>query len=778
MTSGLQFKLHDASIWMVPSVHFRLAFVEEVNRVCSAERPDAVAVELGPQTAAAATAWLTELKVRPGGGSMPLPCMLGLIKPNRRIRPGYRAAAIRLQQWTGKELHELSPELLHEQLNYSAVSTLPLSSADSIIEAMRCALELNVPLYGIDLEDTAERQQKEIMMQDPTLAADGFADYVSRNAEIAEEQRDEEIDSRRELAMAARLKGLTEKHRRIVFVCGLAHWRKLLNLLETQALQPSPYPQVSEEELSIFQRVLMHPMLAVYHVDTFPVFSETYEGERRSASQPRAKYGSSRQWLPHDVFLRMLEETYRKHFTDVSGEQLDRAFEDLEAKSDFEQLLQNFCTLRQRLTPDIYSSTVVAKGVMSEKFCDRLTQTFMDIQWAQPSDFPDLPVLAPAPLPAELARPNDTLRAELVYSDGRSSSGFFVQSLPGRSSIPMNIPLVWKWQDAPPPELTLPEDFTLETWVPTEDLINAFLFRAVRLARQQSAGHKIELFEGSLLDGVHMKTTLRSAARGEDRIYVRTDNRHLLSSDADIDGFPVVWIFRLNEAEEPEWRFSGDELERLAQFAPEKWTAGLPKTGWMITSVAPCIGAHDDETLSTPDYAVRSETILGKLSYWPQCCQKTSAEWAVETGLTRNPVCSGPDFGALTQHYRERYGFEVGQFPWYVTLIRMAIPLAKKAVTVVAPDGYVLPNIVYQEAAHRRYLPSKGAEKSIQVRLVPLSYFPSGALRRMSHLVWLPVLRRVYDKTGIDFPVYPEHIKRYFNERMDTYRRLIPAKWH
>jgi hypothetical protein len=769
MTSGLQFKLHDASILMVPSVHFRLAFVEEVNRVCSAERPDAVAVELGPQTAAAATAWLTELEVRPGGASMPLPCMLGLIKPNRRIRPGYRAAAIRLQQWMGKELHELSPELLHQHLNYSAVSTLPLSSADSIIEAMRCALELNVPLYGIDLEDTAVRQQKEIMVQDPTLAADGFADYVTRNAEVAEEQRDEEIDSRRELAMAARLKGLSQKHRRIVFVCGLAHWRKLLTLLETPDLRPAPYPQVSAQELNVFQRVVMHPMLAIYHLDTFPVFSETYENERRrSASQPRARYGSSREWWPHGVFLSMLEETYRKHFTDVSGEQLDRAFEDLEAKSDFEQLLRNFCTLRQRLTPDIYSSAVVAKGVMSEKFCDRLIQTFMDIQWAPPRKFPDLPILAPSPLPAELARPNDTLRAELVYSDGQSSSGFFVQSLPGRSGIPMNIPLAWKWGDAPQPQLRLPDGYTLETWVPTEDLINAFLFQAVRLARQQSRGHKIEVFEGSLLDGVHMKTTLRSAARGEDRVYVRTDNRHLLSSDADIDGFPVVWIFRLNEAEEPEWRFSGDELERLSQLAPEGWTAGLPKTGWMITSMAACIGAHDDETLSTPDYAVRSETILGKLSYWPQCCQKRTAEWAVETALTRNPVCSGPEFDALIQHYRERYGFEVGQFPWHVTLIRMAIPLAKKAVTVVAPDGYVLPGIVYKEAAL----------KHIQLRSVPLSFFPSHVLRRMSHLVWLPVLRREFDETGIDFPIYPEHIKRYFNERMDTYRRLIPAKWH
>src|SRR5258708_398496 len=311
MTSPPQLKLNDASIWVVALVHFCLAFTEEVNRLCSSVKPDAVVVELGPQTAAAAITWLRELGVGPGG-SVRLPCMLGLLKPNHRLRPSYREVAVRLQELTGKDLHELSPEVLCEYLDYSAFSTLPLSSADSIVEAMRCALELNVPLYGVDLEETASRQPKTIMLQDPALAADGMEDYVARNGAFAKLQRDEEVDGRRELAMAARLKGLSEKHSRIVFVCGLAHWRTLLTLLQTSELTPAPYPQVSEQELSVFQRVIMHPMLAVYHVDTFPVFSDEYEGSRRSASQQRAKYAKARDW--QEVFLAMLQDAYQNKF--------------------------------------------------------------------------------------------------------------------------------------------------------------------------------------------------------------------------------------------------------------------------------------------------------------------------------------------------------------------------------------------------------------------------------------------------------------------------------
>ena len=770
MTSALHLKLNDASIWFVPSVHFRLAFVEEAHRLCSSEKPDAVVVELGPQTAAAATAWLRDLGVGPGRVSVPLPCMLGLIKPNRRIHPSYRAAAIRLQELTGKELNELPPEVLRENLDYSAISTLPLSSTDSIVEALRCALELNSPLYGVDLEDTAERRQKTIMLQDPASAADGFGEYVVRNVTFAEQQRDEEIDGRREMAMAARLKALSEKHRRIVFVCGLAHWRKLLTLLQTPELKPAPYPQVSEQELSIFQRVIMHPSLAIYHVDTFPVFSAEYEGDRKNVSQQRTKYARARDW--HDVFLEMLQATYEKRFDSKgSGEQLDRVLEDSEAKNDFEQLLRNFCTLRQRRTPDVFSALAVARGVMSEKFCSTLAETFMDIEWATPDKYPELPILAPSPSPS---RSNQSLRAELVDSDGRCSKGFFVQSLPGRCSVPMNIPISWEWKNAPPPYVPPPNDDTTETWVPTEDLINALLFRAVRIAREQGGGPKIEAFEGSLLDGVDMKETLRSAARGEDQIFVRADRRQrirFLPSDEDIDGFPVVWIFRLMEGPQLTWKFSADELSKLSAGAlSDQWmAAGLERAGYMVTSVAAVTDSHTDDKLSTPDYKVITETIVGKLSYWPQCCESRTAEWAVETRLARNPVCSSPSFESLSECYRERYALEVGDLSWHVTLIRMAIPLAKKAITVVAPDGYVLPGIVYQEAALKR----------IQVRVVPLSYFPSEVLRRMSHLVWLPVLRREFDQAAqIDFPVFPEHVIRHFNEPLDAYRRLIPAKWH
>ena len=89
----------------VPAVHFRVAFAEEVNRLCTdpKTRPDAIAVELGPQTAAAGAALLRDLGMGPSQRK-PLPCMLGLTRANRSIRASLRQRAIQLQEITGKDL--------------------------------------------------------------------------------------------------------------------------------------------------------------------------------------------------------------------------------------------------------------------------------------------------------------------------------------------------------------------------------------------------------------------------------------------------------------------------------------------------------------------------------------------------------------------------------------------------------------------------------------------------------------------------------------------------
>src|SRR5689334_16554296 len=122
----------------VPSVHYQFAFAEIVNQafLSNSSLPKAVAVELGQGAVDAIASWLRQLGIGQSGESKRhLPCMLGLIRRNRRIHPDYKSVALRLQETYGVPLHQLSPRILRQQLGFSALSLYCISPTDSIIEA-------------------------------------------------------------------------------------------------------------------------------------------------------------------------------------------------------------------------------------------------------------------------------------------------------------------------------------------------------------------------------------------------------------------------------------------------------------------------------------------------------------------------------------------------------------------------------------------------------------------------------------------------------------------
>ena len=98
----LNVHFENSELLAVPAVHFSHVFAAEVNRLCAhpETRPEAIAVELGPQTAAAVAERLRQLCLGPGGRK-PLPVMLGLTRPNRMVRAGSRGKGLRCDGATG-----------------------------------------------------------------------------------------------------------------------------------------------------------------------------------------------------------------------------------------------------------------------------------------------------------------------------------------------------------------------------------------------------------------------------------------------------------------------------------------------------------------------------------------------------------------------------------------------------------------------------------------------------------------------------------------------------
>jgi len=239
------------------------------------------------------------------------------------------------------------------------------------------------------------------------------------------------------------------------------------------------------------------------------------------------------------------------------------------------------------------------------------------------------------------------------------------------------------------------------------------------------------------------KATLRSANRGEDRIFVRQavgSRAWFPGADDDVEGFPFIWILRLMDNAKVSWKFSYDSLSELRTYLGHstRWDqAGLASRGYMISSVIPVTNCRTDDELSIPkkNYHVKRDDRIGQLSYHPDCSKRAAALWAETSRLERDPVCS-PSFADLCRLYRERFGLEFEGQPWHQTLVRLAIPFAKKAITVIAPDGYSIPSFVHREAASRR----------VEIRQVPLSYFPTEALRKS--LAYLGYLQLIEQKTS------------------------------
>jgi hypothetical protein len=183
----------------VPAVHHQTVFARHVHSIFRDPRqlPDAIAVELGHEFVLELVSFLTELKQ---GTSVKilLPCMLGIMKHNRFIHTDQTERALLLQEFHRLPLYNLPDDLLANRLNFSKWSTIFISPGDSIIEAVRCAIELDIPVYGVDLSDFASTIVGNYRIEDPQCAGRDLTEYGDRLMKYCDAVRDLRIDFNRE----------------------------------------------------------------------------------------------------------------------------------------------------------------------------------------------------------------------------------------------------------------------------------------------------------------------------------------------------------------------------------------------------------------------------------------------------------------------------------------------------------------------------------------------------------------------------------------------------
>ena len=655
-------------------------------------------MELGPETAHSALSWMSEL----GVGTLdvrPFPVMLALLKRNRMIRASFKEKAFRLQRESGKDITELSPDVLKRELGFSEYTVLFLSPIDSIIEGLRCGLELGVPVQGVDLEDAADGDYVPALIEDAHIAGKDFELYMARNVGRADAYRDEETDFRRELTMAARLKTLMIKYQRVVFTCGMAHWVKIHSLLHDDTIQPAVQVEISPSQDRRYKRVVVHPQLAASYVDLFPAVIRSYENRRKPASQGFAS-ARQRRWIDTaGLFQRTLKRVYKKSFSQkdpslgVSG-----AAPNLDTLKSFEMYLGNLCRLRHTQVPDLFMTVQAGKDLIGGEFATELARAFMKFPWTSPKKHPGCALLSPS---SESGRRPGTVT--FIEDGSRTGKDFFVRSTLSNSEPLTEGLAAYEWDEAE--EYVSGSEY--HAWHPWNCLISLLSFQALKkCSRKNHVKHSL-LFEGSILNGIDVKSTIRAYSRGEEQVYVRD---FLCESRPDspslLEAFPVVWLLSPEEHPKSTWNVLVEPSRFMRKHIQDKESfQKVVNAGGSSMVVVIGYGSSVDSQHAFPGgQDIRIERYHGILMFQPiSWSNRQFARWAELTRYKRNPFCTTPLLGAwgnsdLERFYSQEHGILLKDCDWRTALILLALPFTRAVLTVVIPAGYRLEKGVYEKA--------------------------------------------------------------------------------
>lgn len=714
----------------VPSVHHHTAFAMQVNNICSDthQRPDAIAVELGHSLVLELVSFLRELK-QGESEKKSLPCMLGIMKRNRFIHNDKYEKSLLLQELYRSPLCNIPEDILAERLNFSKWSTLFISPADSIIEAVRCSIELNIPVYGVDLNDFASTKIENFRVEDPASIHYDLQEYGTRVMKYCSTGRDKQIDLNREIFMASGLKYCLSRHRKVLFTCGMAHWKSIMNLLDD--IHPGPFAVHEILEKSEFRRVIVHPSLVAPLMEIMPQITFDYETARQPVNSSIEK---TRFLKPEMMIRNCLDSVYHEYASSYESMGFTRSGSVAWSRiNEYEQYLFNLSAVRQRKVPDMSVLLISAKVMMDNKFGRLLTQKLMEVnpEWASTKDFPDLPVIQ------QVSNKN----IENSYTPDLNE--------------------YWEWRQKKKNKYFLPRAGNPWLWPPCESLIYGIAFKGAEISNiNLKRKHDSLAFDGSLEGGINVKATVRALIRGERKIYVsKLDSCQDNAIQDGINPDPFVIIFpEYSDLTSANWSYftAGSELEHFVKDSGLFDRIRNEKGDIFVSSILL------EEKIAPPSHL---ELLISEMSRThgtvmfgnPCINSKQSAIWLESAEYKCCPILSAYGMDSILTYYSHHFNLKINLSDWKQSLIRMAIPFAKKMVTIIASESFCISEEAKKEAYRNR----------VQLNLVSYANFPEAQLNEARHRFSIQTL----DRAGIVFPPETEVL---LGQTKDTYFEMLP----
>ncbi len=442
------------NIHCIPAFHNRIQFARQVREAFGELTPDVVALELPD---------IYYSDLLQGIARLPRLSLLCLRQPDQRL------------------------------------TYLPVFPSDPMIEGLRLARENQIPAALIDLAVENYNLQEEAFAipDDEAIESVGLAAfYETVHPHLKPAPGNAKKDDRRERHMAARLKELSARYERVLFVCGMGHWESIKSHLEAGS------EQIFEHETEHVDAPFLAkvgPKAREALLEEIPYFVFHYElGRRFNTGYHR------------DTLLRQLAQSAR------NAESLKEAdFSPREVRN-FLQYAYKLSVTDKRVSPDLFNLVLAAKQTLGDDYALELLDLARAYHYEDEDDLPEIEF-----------DPHDKRFA----LDGR------VIELMRRLPVPMlqgqrdwqQLIVRKKKEDLPDGYQPLWFYFGFFSHIPEDIVLENFIDRLGDKLADDPHFQKVYTheFTGSLLDGLDMRETLRN--RHLNKLYVKEFKKEQLA---------------------------------------------------------------------------------------------------------------------------------------------------------------------------------------------------------------------------------------------------------
>ena len=424
---------------------------------------------------------------------------------------------------------------------------LPIEPQDALVAAADLARRHDLPLFFVDRDTEGYNRHRDPMPDSYTVRRLGLKALVEAYEQEFGGEESSTEDHLREMTMAYHLDQLGRTYKKVLFVCGLAHYSKVRSLLDRPLALPigrSKRKNVTLANLaSESSREILSDM--PYLISAYVRAGQGFPEDE--LKQPPLDRLSLHRKLMEEAKIKHLKESKEE----ITPNQMAVLF----------KFARNYSLMQNYLTPDLYQLLIAARGVGGDNFAYEVWDLGTNYPWQE----------------EESNLPTIELKGEDLYLDTKKIR-FHRRFRHFRRRL-VSVPVKKRKREKKPGEWKQEWTGANICSFPPEDIViegfGDYLKKKTR-AILSAENKRVQPFLTSMLDGLDMRETIRNWHTN--RIFV-TENRQISGK---VGSVVIIFDYDLEEGagEKFSWRMTWlGEHEQESDMAFYSTQAGENVTG-------------------------------------------------------------------------------------------------------------------------------------------------------------------------------------------------------